>query len=103
MAFQALPADEQRRLPRYPVPVAHLGRLAVDRSAQGQGLGAKLLVAALEMSLDASSKLAIYAVEVIAKNEAARRFYARYGFASLQDDRLHMYLSLRAIRRAFEM
>ncbi|MGQ0629191.1 MAG: GNAT family N-acetyltransferase [Phycisphaerales bacterium] len=40
--------DEQRkRLPKYPVPVAHLGRLAVDKSAQGQRLGSYLLLDAL--------------------------------------------------------
>ena len=32
----SLPEDQARRLPRHPVPAALIGRLAVDRSAQGE-------------------------------------------------------------------
>lgn len=95
-----LPAEAAKRLPRYPVPVAHLGRLAVDVSAQGQGLGAALLVDALRRVLAASDVLAVHAVEVVAKDEAARRFYARYGFVPLSDDPLHLYLPLATLRKA---
>lgn len=102
VAFASLLAPEKGGLPRYPVPVAHLARLAVDRTAQGQGLGEKLLVTAFEKVIEASNTVAIVAVEVIAKNDRARKFYARYGFVSLLDDELHMYLSIKAIRRAFE-
>ena len=35
-------------LPRYPVPVALLGRLAVDLRAQGQGVGQALLQHAMQ-------------------------------------------------------
>ena len=38
-----LPADQAKRLPRYPVPAALLGRLAVDNASKGNGLGAFLL------------------------------------------------------------
>ena len=38
-----LPPDDQTGLPRYPLPTAHLGRLAVDQSCRGQGLGELLL------------------------------------------------------------
>lgn len=59
--------DEQRkRLPRYPVPVAHLGRLAVDRVEQGRGLGAFLLMDALCRIAHAEKELGIHAVEVVA-------------------------------------
>ena len=44
VAFDHVPKDLRKRLPRYPVPVAQLGRLAVDRSAAGQGLGEHLLM-----------------------------------------------------------
>ena len=96
-----LPEQERRRLPKHPVPVIHLGRLAVDRAAAGQGLGEALLVEALRIALRASEAVGAYAVEVVAKNEAARAFYLRYGFVSLQDDRLHLYLSMETVRRAF--
>ncbi len=46
IAFARVPATLARRLGRYEVPVFRLGRLAVDRSMQGQGLGGDLLLAA---------------------------------------------------------
>jgi ribosomal protein S18 acetylase RimI-like enzyme len=95
-----IPEAERRRLPRHPVPVVHLGRLAVDRSVAGQGLGERLLVEALRIALRASESVGAFAVEVVAKNEAARAFYAKYGFVPLDDDRLHLYLPMGTIRRA---
>jgi ribosomal protein S18 acetylase RimI-like enzyme len=100
VAIRDLPEGERRRLPKYPVPVVHLGRLAVDRSAAGRGLGERLLVEALRTSLRAAETVGAFAVEVVAKNDAARAFYAKFGFASLEDDRLHLYLPLKTVRRA---
>ena len=97
---EVLPPAAAKKLPRYPVPVAHLARLAVDRSTQGQGLGAALLVDAFRRVLLASDVMAVHAVEVVAKDDGARRFYERYGFISLQDDPLHLYLPLATIRKA---
>ena len=61
---ESLPAGARKRLPAYPVPVALLGRLAVDVSALGRGLGKMLLFAALRRALDASQNVAAYAVVV---------------------------------------
>ncbi|MBI4701116.1 MAG: GNAT family N-acetyltransferase [Deltaproteobacteria bacterium] len=51
---EALPATLRRRLPRYPLPVLRLARLAVDGAAQGGGVGNALLrhvfLLALKMS-----------------------------------------------------
>jgi hypothetical protein len=44
---QLLPVDEAKSLPQLDVPVALLGRLAVDLRSQGQGLGEHLLFDAL--------------------------------------------------------
>jgi len=77
-----------------PLPTTLLGRLAVDRSFQGQGLGELLLVHALRVTVEASETVASAAVEVDAKDKRSRDFYARYGFASLKDDALHMYLPM---------
>src|SRR5437867_4428408 len=44
VSFEILPS----KLPRYPVPTAHIGRLAVDLRMQGQGFGKLLLVDSLE-------------------------------------------------------
>jgi ribosomal protein S18 acetylase RimI-like enzyme len=86
-------------LPRYPVPVAHLGRLAVDKRAKGQKLGEILLFDALKRIAGISEQLGIYAVEVIALNESAKSFYLKYGFKELSDDELHLYLSIKVIKK----
>jgi len=87
------------KLPRYPIPVAHLGRLAVDISARGQGLGEHLLLDALARVTAVAGEIGIYAVEVYALSEPAKNFYLKYGFRPLLDDTLHLYLGLKAIRK----
>lgn len=98
VAFEVLPEDARRRLPRYPVPVVHLARLGVDRSMQGQGLGGALLFDAFRRSLRVADELGVAAVEVAAKSEIARDFYLHHGFRDLEDDRFHLYLPLGVVR-----
>jgi GNAT superfamily N-acetyltransferase len=88
---------QARKLPRHPVPAALIGRLAVDRSAQGRGLGRLLLADAVQRTLGASQQVAMHAVVVDAKNESARRFYEAYGFLSLADQPIRLFLPLRSI------
>jgi len=90
-------------LPRYPVPVVHLGRLAVDKSAQGQRLGRGLLAHALERSVTIAEQLGIYAVEVYALNEQARKFYLDFGLTELKDDKFHLYIPIKKIKKLLEL
>lgn len=99
VAFDNVPRDLRKRLPRYPVPVAHLGRLAVDRSAAGQGLGEHLLIDALARTLRAADEIGIHVVEVVAINDAASSFYLKYGFHALKDDRRHLYLPISTVKK----
>jgi ribosomal protein S18 acetylase RimI-like enzyme len=79
-----------RKLPRYPVPVAVLGRLAVDRTFHGRGLGAILLCDACQKVVQASRVLAVAAIVVDAKDTAAAGLYRHFGFVALpgRPDRL---------------
>lgn len=95
VTFDAVP----EKLPRYPVPVVRLARLAVDRSAQGQHLGETLLIDALKRSLRLADTLGVYVVEVQAISDRARSFYLKYGFSELADDRLHLYLPMKVTRK----
>jgi GNAT superfamily N-acetyltransferase len=97
--YEDLPDAEAKGLPRLDVPVVLLGRLAVDRSAQGQGLGALLLVDALRRTLHISEDVGIRAVEVDAIDEAARQFYLKFGFRSLLDDTQHLMMPIHEIRK----
>jgi GNAT superfamily N-acetyltransferase len=92
--FQHLPPKAAKKLPKHPVPVALLGRLAVDQAAQGQGLGAILLRDALRRCLALSRALGIYAIEVDAIDESAKRFYEKFGFVPLLDRDHHLHLPL---------
>ena len=83
IAAQTLPEKWRKRLPRYPVPVALLGRLAVCRQCHGQGLGAILLADACQRVVAASQTLAVAALVVDAKSPQAAAFYAHFGFIAL--------------------
>jgi GNAT superfamily N-acetyltransferase len=95
--FQHLPAAAAKKLPKHPVPVILLGRLAVDRAAQGKGLGAYLLMDALKRCLAVSAELGVHAVEVRAIDQEARAFYLKYGFVPLPDSELHLYLPMKTV------
>ncbi|HLA63934.1 MAG TPA: GNAT family N-acetyltransferase [Rhodothermales bacterium] len=101
VAAELLPPDVRRRLPRYPAPVVRLGRIASDLTVRGQRLGEAMLLDALKRALAISEELGVYAVELDALSEGARRFYERYGFTPLEDDPLHLYLPMRTIRTLF--
>ena len=98
--FKDVPDDLRKRLPKYPVPVAHLGRLAVDAGAQGQRLGETLLMDALARIVGAADSIGIHAVEVVAIDDDAKRFYLKYGFTELLDDPHHLYISIKMLRKA---
>ena len=87
------------KLPRYPVPMLRLGRLAVDQDAQGQGLGQRLLGFALQIALEFSERVGLYAVVVDAKNEQAKAFYTSFGFIATVSDPLCLYLPMVTLQR----
>jgi len=97
----AFPADITRKLPRYPlVPATLLGRLAVDQNHRGRGYGRFLLADALFRA--ARSEIASFAIIVDAKDEAARRFYARESFLPLPEQKLKLFRPMADIRRLFD-
>lgn len=101
VSFQNLSAPGGKKLPRHPVPVALLARLAVDRTVQGQGLGRLLLMDALHRCLVLSADMGIFAVEVQAIDDTAKSFYEKYGFVGLLDDALHLYLPIATVAAGF--
>lgn len=91
-----LPLELARRLPRQPVPAALIGRLAVDLSVARRGLGGVLIVHAIESARLAAETVAMWAVAVDPIDEAARRFYAAFGFRTLEGSpRMFMTFSRR--------
>lgn len=98
LLLRDLPPAVAKRLPKYPhVPATLLGRLAVDQRARGRRYGELLLLDALARSLAASATIGAAAVIVDAKDDAARRFYVRYGFESLPDQPQRLFLPLQTV------
>ena len=88
-----LPEDLAKKLPRK-TPGIRLGRLAVDRSVQGQGLGEHLLMDAIERARLVLEHIGVHALFVDAKDERAAAFYSKYGFRPLPNDPLRLVLPL---------
>jgi GNAT superfamily N-acetyltransferase len=96
-----LPANAAKRFPNFPIPVARLARLAVDREFQRHGLGEHLMMDALGRVLRASADIGIVAMLIDAKDDKAKRFCGRYEFESLPDQPLVLWLPMSAIARLF--
>ncbi len=80
------------------IPVVLLDRLAVDKAFQGRGVGEGLLIDALARAYRVSKdQIAAYAVFVEALDDCARSFYLHYGFQQLEDDPLHLFITMRTI------
>ncbi len=100
IAFTRVPATLTKKLGRYEVPVFRLGRLAIDLSVQGQGLGGDLLFAAGERALVVAAEVGGVALAIDAKDEKAARWYERFGALSLLDDPLKLILPLSVVADA---
>jgi predicted GNAT family N-acyltransferase len=88
-----MPAELLKRLPRYPsVPVARLGRLAVDHAYRGRKLGAALLWDAIQRSL--RSEIAVFALVVDAKDDQTVAFYRHHGFVAFGSQPRQLVLPL---------
>ncbi|MFB2983871.1 GNAT family N-acetyltransferase [Microseira sp. BLCC-F43] len=99
-ASENFPVDLRVSLPRYPTRVILIGKLAVDRSMQGRGLGKHLLFHALENALNVSQKVEFFAVRVDAIDETAKEFYTKFGFRALPDIPLSLYLRIETFKQA---
>jgi GNAT superfamily N-acetyltransferase len=86
-----LPLELRKKTGKYPQLGATLiGRLAIDKSVHGTGLGGILLFDALLRALEGSKTVMSYAIIVDAMNEKASGFYRKHGFIPLKGNRLFL-------------
>lgn len=85
-----------------PIPVMLMGRLAIDHSQQGQGIGRALLKDAILRTLKAAEIAGIRALLVHALDEQAASFYLHIGFMVSPIDPLVLMLPLDTARKAIE-
>ena len=95
-----LPEIVKTKLPKYPIPIARICRLAVDKDYKSQGIGGFLLHDAFTNVLSIADKMGVFAVVVDAKNDDAKSFYGNYGFTELQDSELTLFLPITTIKSA---
>lgn len=98
---QAASGAMRRNMPRQ-IPVVILGRLAIDRNWQGQGLGAAMLRDAVERSVRAAGEVAACLLVVHAISPAAEAFYRHFGFTRLPVETPTLALDLVKLARASE-
>lgn len=96
-----LPGRGRRHAPN-PVPAVLLGRLAVDRKAQGTGLGRLLVRDAILSTLAAADRIGVRLLIVHALHEQATAFYSTLGFRPSPTDPLHLYLLLSDARSSLD-
>ena len=89
---QHLPPEARKKLPRR-IPGVRLGRLAVDRHHQGQGLGELLIADALLRTRRICDEAGGIGLFVDAIDARAAKYYRRLGFASAPDQPLLLFLS----------
>lgn len=82
-----------RKLPRRLACVL-LGRLAVDNSAQGRGLGRHLLIDAIARTRTTIEEAAGIGLVVDALHERAAQFYRGFGFEGFKDEPLRLFLRI---------
>jgi predicted GNAT family N-acyltransferase len=102
LEYARTPATIRKQLARHDVPAFRLGRLAVDRSVQGQGLGGQLILAAGRRCLLAATEVGGVAILIDAKSERVAKWYASYGAVPLEDVPLSLLLPLATIQAALE-
>ena len=100
-----LPADiiKKLRLPQArAIPVTLIGQFAIDQNYQGQGLGERLLLDALERIWVASKRVASWAVVVDAIDEDAVRFWRAYEFIAFPKSPSRLFLPMATVAQLFE-
>lgn len=110
LEVEDLPERLAKRLPRYPLPVLRLARLAVSTQAQGQGVGSALLLAVFRIALSQADVAGCVGVVVDAKPQAIE-WYARFGFTPMPVQEggsaarprpIPMFLALNTVRAAMD-
>jgi GNAT superfamily N-acetyltransferase len=95
--FESLPPS--KHLPRYPLPAILVGKLAIDKTAQKQGLGTALLFNALKRAATVAEEIGVFLIEIKAVNEKAKNLYVKIGFLEMLDEPMKLYLGIKKVRQ----
>jgi len=96
---ESLSPQEARKLPRDESGI-RLGRLAVAKAYQRQGIGKTLLAAAMGKFMEIFNTAGGIGLFVHAKNQDAKRYYQQFGFVPLPSNELELFLPVKTIQHA---
>ena len=99
VSHEAATERAKKGVPRHPIPVILLARLAVVQTMQGKGLGAALLKDALLRVAQAADTIGARALLVQAKNAGAKAFYEHFEFEASTSDPYHLLLIMKDLLR----
>jgi GNAT superfamily N-acetyltransferase len=98
--LEDLSPDTFKRLPRYPyLPAVLMGRLAIDRRYQGQGLGGALLIDACRRAKRVAAEAALLGLIIDAVDDAARSFYEAHHFQRSPVNPYRLILPIQTIQQ----
>lgn len=97
---ERLPQQYAKKFPNI-VPIAKIGRLAISKYHQRQGLGSLLMADAMKKIIDISNTVGIIGLFVDAKDNLAKKYYEKYGFIHLRDEPLFLFLPMQVLIKYF--
>lgn len=92
-----LPAAIARKYPLHGLPAVRLARLAISRNEQNKGYGELLLCEAISRTAIVAGQAGTIGLFVDAKDDSAKRFYERYGFMTIPERPLQLFLPVGTI------
>ena len=98
-----LPSAKYRRNMPEAIPVVIIGRLAIDRNFQNQGIGKGLLRDAIARIITASQTIGIRAILVHALHDNAATFYKKYDFIASPSNALTLLLPVETAVAALDL
>jgi ribosomal protein S18 acetylase RimI-like enzyme len=96
---ESLSQAEAKKLPR-DVSGIRLGRLAVSKEHQRQGVGKMLLVAAMRKFMEIFNTAGGIGLFVDAKDQDAKKYYEQFGFVPIPSNELELFLPVKTIHEA---
>lgn len=97
---ESLPAEYVRKFPSHGLPAVRLARLAISRTHQGKRFGELLLAEVIHRTALIAEQAGVIGLFVDVKGATARSFYERYGFITLPEHPLQLFLPTDTIRAA---